>query len=92
MKKIVLFILLLLIINMMACSFKEPPPKTKSNKEKTVSEQQDTEIEDPNDFQAGIPEEYRLKVNITDDYYEPLPESDVTLDSPLFKIGERINE
>lgn len=44
------------------------------------------------DFQAGIPEKYRVKINIPADWKDPLPSSDADFDSPLFGLGQIVDE
>ncbi|MGI6072442.1 MAG: hypothetical protein ACOX75_05460 [Lachnospiraceae bacterium] len=45
----------------------------------------------PKDSQAHIPEEYRLKTNIPEDWYEPLPTAEDGFVSPLFGLSEVID-
>ncbi len=60
------------------------------DKSETVREAKSEETED--DFQKGIPEEYRLKQNIPDDLDEPLPTSEDSPNSGFFEMmGEVTN-
>ena len=44
------------------------------------------------DSQTDIPEKYRLKTNIPDDWYAPLPSSEYSIDFPLFGMGGMVND
>ncbi|NLJ70198.1 MAG: hypothetical protein GX328_01865 [Clostridiaceae bacterium] len=69
--------------------------ETEDKKKESISESESEETasnhsgnENIEDFQADIPEEYRLKVNIPSDMNEPLPSSEYADNSPLFGIGD----
>lgn len=63
---------------------------TESENQETLSDK--NESTSAEDFQAGIPEEYRLKINISPEWNEePLPTSEYSINSPLFGIGDYID-
>ena len=79
MKRGFLFVLFLFIIfSMSACTLIDRIMGT-------VSEHENE------DFQKGIPEKYRLKINVPDYLNDPLPATDKNFDSILFGVWGTIN-
>lgn len=58
--------------------------KTETSSEST-EKKENTEAEE-DDFQKGIPEEYRLKRNVDKEQYEPLPETEDNKGSGFLKL------
>jgi len=58
--------------------------------EETVPEQ--LESDQTEDLQAGIPEQYRVKINVPADWKDPLPSSDPDLVSLLSGPGKIVDE
>ncbi|NLZ67344.1 MAG: hypothetical protein GX910_06855, partial [Clostridiaceae bacterium] len=89
MKRVITLIFsLFILIGAAACSPNERSPETssKTGDKETISGQTDSTSTE--DFQAGIPEEYRLKINAPADWGEPLPTSEYNIDFPLFGIND----
>ncbi len=87
-----LILSLLILFGIVACTPKEQPHETSSKPgdKETISGQ--TESKSSEDFQAGIPEEYRLKINVPREWREPLPSSEYTIDSPLSGIADMLDQ
>jgi hypothetical protein len=91
MKRVFSLILSLFILfGVVACSPNERSPETSSKPgtKDTLPQQTESTSTDAEDFQAGIPEEYRLKINAPADWGEPLPTSEYNIDFPLFGIND----
>ncbi len=100
----VLVVLALLLVSMSACSFKESlfksiaerksEAKTEPSAEPGSKEEPSEQMEstDSDDFQAGIPERYRLKINVPTDWNTPLPSSADAGKSVFFGLGNIAGE
>lgn len=65
-------------------------PASEAEKEETLSEPPESRHTD--DFQAGVPEEHRLKINVPASWNDPLPAVDKDFFSPLFGVGRYLDE
>jgi molybdate transport system substrate-binding protein len=82
-----LILSLFILFSITGCSSKEQSSgsvvETKSAGAEDSSETTEAESNNTEDVQKEIPEKYRLKKNIPDDWYDPLPSSEYTADFPL---------
>ncbi|MDI9470749.1 MAG: hypothetical protein QM296_11185 [Bacillota bacterium] len=64
-------------------------PVSEAGQEETLAEL--PERQQREDFQAGIPEEYRLKINVPADWNDPLPTENHDFKFPLFAVGQYLD-